>query len=138
MASLEASFIEICCTAANACGPARRMSPMWLTSKMPTPVRTAMCSLMMPQPIDAGYSTGISHPLNSTILAPIWRWTAFNAVLRIAGASTEDKINLDQRAVAGLPEDVNKHVGLITVTRGFSAGQTLERLTAEYTEDAED
>jgi hypothetical protein len=71
---------------------------MWLTSKMPTPVRTAMCSLMMPQPIAAGYSTGISQPLKSTIFAPIWRWTAFSAVFRTvvavpAGvASTEDKI----------------------------------------------
>jgi hypothetical protein len=72
---------------------------------------------MIQQPIDAVYSTGMSNPLNSTIFAPIWRWTAFSAVFRIAGASTEDKINLDQRAVAGLPEDVNKHVGLITVTR---------------------
>jgi len=34
--------------------------PHVLTSKMPTPVRTAMCSLTMPQPIDAGYSTGMS------------------------------------------------------------------------------
>jgi hypothetical protein len=57
-----------------------------------------MCSLMIPQPIDAGYSTGMSQPLKSTIFAPIWRWTAFNAVLRtvvlgLAGvASTEDKI----------------------------------------------
>src|SRR5579864_9075254 len=96
MASREASFIEMCCTAANACGPAKRMSPMWLTSKIPTPVRTAMCSLMIPQPIDAGYSTGMSQPLNSTIFAPIWRWTAFSAVLRMAGvASTEDKVSLN-------------------------------------------
>src|ERR1700683_3848200 len=90
--------MEICWTAASASGPARRMSPMWLTSKMPTPVRTAMCSLIIPQPIAAGYSTGISQPLKSTIFAPIWRWTAFSAVLRtgllaLAGvASTEDKI----------------------------------------------
>jgi hypothetical protein len=47
---------------------------------------------MMPQPIVAGYSTGISHPLNSTILAPICRCTAFSAVLRMEGVvSTEDK-----------------------------------------------
>jgi len=45
-------------------------------------------------PIDAGYSTGMSQPLNSTIFAPIWRWTAFNAVLRIMVASTTDKKNL--------------------------------------------
>jgi len=39
-------------------------------------------------------STGMSQPLNSTIFAPIWRWTAFNAVLRIMVASTTDKKNL--------------------------------------------
>jgi hypothetical protein len=40
----------------------------------------------------------MSQPLNSTIFAPIWRWTAFSAVLRMAGvASTEDKINLNQQ-----------------------------------------
>src|SRR6266699_2046522 len=67
------------------------------------PVRTAMCSAMIPPPSDAGYSTGMSQPLNSTIFAPIWRWTAFSAVLRMAGvASTKDKIDLNQRAVAGL------------------------------------
>jgi len=47
------------------------------------------------QPIEAGYSTGMSQPLNSTIFAPIWRWTAFKAVSRTTGlASTTDKKNL--------------------------------------------
>src|ERR1700730_8185141 len=89
----------MCCTAASARGPARRMSPMWLTSKMPTPVHTAMCSTMMPPPTDAGYSPGMSQPLNSTIFAPIWRWTAFSAVFRTVGAvaSTADKLNLNRR-----------------------------------------
>jgi hypothetical protein len=32
-----------------------------------------------------GYSTGISQPLNSTIFAPIWRWTELSAVLRMVG-----------------------------------------------------
>src|SRR5882757_8653063 len=106
MASREASFILTCCTAANACGPARRMSPMWLTSKIPTPVRTAICSATRP-PV-AGYSTGISHPLKATIFAPIFRWTAFNAVLRIAGAlSTTDKKDLDQ--VYGLDYEVRTY-----------------------------
>ena len=50
---------------------------------MPTPVRTALCSAIMP-PAD-GYSTGISQPLKSTIFAPIWRWTALSAVLRTVG-----------------------------------------------------
>jgi hypothetical protein len=56
----------------------------------------------MPQPIDAGYSTGMSQPLNSTIFAPIWRWTAFKAVLRTffgatgGVASATDKKHLGQ------------------------------------------
>src|SRR6202020_2142968 len=86
--------MEMCWTAARACGPAKRISPMWLTSKIPTPVRTAMCSLIIPAPIAAGYSTGMSQPLKSTIFAPIWRWTALSAVLRTAGVvSTEDNAN---------------------------------------------
>src|SRR5208282_5373078 len=71
----------------------------------PTPVRTAICSATMPHPIDAGYSTGMSQPLNSTIFAPIWRWTAFNAVLRTfpgttgGVASATDKKHLGQASV---------------------------------------
>src|SRR5579862_3301566 len=96
---------------------------------MPTPVRTAMCSLMIPQPIAAGYSTGMSQPLKSTILAPIWRWTAFRAVLRMAGASTEDKINLNERAVAGCLDGVTDY-RITLFFRGSNGG----RLTAEDTE----
>jgi len=54
------------------------MSPMWLTSKTPTPVRTA--KVLLHQSATEGYSTGMSQPLKSTILAPNWRWTAFKAV----------------------------------------------------------
>src|SRR5579862_7601807 len=112
----------MCCTAASACGPARRMSPMWLTSKMPTAVRTAMCSLMIPPPIDAGYSTGMSQPLNSTIFAPIRRWTAFSAVFRMAGASTDDKTYLNQRAVAGCRDGVTDY----GITRFFVGSNEVE------------
>jgi hypothetical protein len=44
----------------------------------------------------------MSQPLNSTIFAPIWRWTAFSAVLRTAGAvvSTADKKDLNRRGDA--------------------------------------
>ena len=93
---------------------------MWLTSKMPTPVRTAMCSVMMP-PAE-GYSTGMSQPLNSTILAPIWRWTAFSAVLRMVGvvASTAASGTLDQmRSWLGCGV-----VELLTLSRCFLWGQT--------------
>src|SRR5258708_3634649 len=67
-----------------------RMSPRWLTSKTPTPVRTAGCSAMSP-PV-AGYSTGMSQPPKLTIRAPILRWTAFKEVLRrtvVTGDVTE-------------------------------------------------
>src|SRR5437764_11370221 len=108
--------MEMCCTAASACGPARRISPMWLTSKIPAPVRTAMCSLIIPPPTDAGYSTGISQPLKSTIFAPIWRWTAFSAVLRTVGVvvATTDKQDLNQRRV-GLLDGVTVY----RITRFF-------------------
>src|SRR6266478_4163770 len=56
------------------------MSPMWLTSKTPTLPRTALCSAISP-PLD-GYSTGMSHPPKSTILAPRRRCNAFSGVLR--------------------------------------------------------
>src|ERR1700677_4859778 len=67
------------------------MSPMCDTSKMPTPLRTALCSAIMPPA--CGYSTGMSQPLKSTIFAAVWRWTALSAVLRIVGvvAETADK-----------------------------------------------
>src|SRR5271165_243271 len=91
-----ASFMVMCCTAARACGPEMRMSPMWLTSKTPTPLRTARCSFMRPP--TGGYSTGMSQPLNSTIFAPIWRWTAFKAVLRIGVA---DRVSEDKRESFG-------------------------------------
>ncbi len=68
MASFEASFMEMACTAASEPGPRSWMSPMWLTSKSPTAVRTAMCSAIRPE-----YSTGMSHPPKSTIFAPSWR-----------------------------------------------------------------
>src|SRR5438270_7969888 len=122
--------MEMCCTAARACGPARRMSTIWLTSKIPTPVRTAVCSLMIPQPIDVGYSTGMSQPLNSTIFAPIWRWTEFSAVLRTAGVvvSTVDKV-ASIRTGAGLLDGV-------TVYRNtrFFGGYNEESIMAQMAE----
>src|SRR5258708_2967305 len=120
--------MEMCCTAASACGPARRISPIWLTSKMPTLVRTAMCSLIIPHPIDAGYSTGMSQPLKSTIFAPIWRWTAFSAVLRTVGAvvSTADKRDLNQRR-GGLLDGVTVY----RITRFFGGSNQKKFFTAE-------
>src|ERR1700682_5789102 len=86
-------------------GPLIMMSPMCETAKIPTPLRTARCSFMSP-PV-AGYSTGMSHPPKSTILAPRLRCIALRDVLRSAGAlavlEDEDKavIPLDpsQRSV---------------------------------------
>src|SRR5580692_11589304 len=67
------------CTAASEPGPRNWISPMWLTSKRPTPVRTAMCSAIRPPP-GPGYSTGMSQPPKSTILAFRARWVALRAV----------------------------------------------------------
>src|SRR6202142_87917 len=84
-ANFDASFMEMAWMADREPGPRNWISPMWLTSNKPTAVRTAMCSAVMPE-----YSTGISQPPKSTILAPSCRWTPFNAVLRRAGATGED------------------------------------------------
>ncbi len=65
------------------------MSPMWLTSKTPTPVRTVMCSAIRPE-----YSTGISQPPKSTIFAPSRRCRLFSGVLRssmVADTRTSDE-----------------------------------------------
>src|SRR5579863_1370464 len=59
---------------------------MWLTSKRPTAVRTARCSAMRPPPLP-GYSTGMSQPPKSTILALRARWVALRAVFWSAGAA---------------------------------------------------
>src|SRR5579862_3141238 len=48
---------------------------MWLTSNRPTRSRTARCSSRTPL-----YSTGMSQPPKSTILAPMPRWTALRGV----------------------------------------------------------
>jgi hypothetical protein len=48
---------------------------MWLTSKRPAAVRTAVCSLEMPL-----YSTGISQPAKGISLAPILLWMSNKAV----------------------------------------------------------
>src|SRR5690349_9485348 len=62
-------------------------------------------------PLD-GYSTGMSQPLNSTIFAPIRRWTVFSAVLRTVGvvASTAGKGNLGEYwQAAGLRNHLPYH-----------------------------
>jgi len=63
--------------------------------KMPTPVRTAIVLGDNAAPIDVGYSTGMSQPLNSTIFAPIWRWTGSTAVLRHVFLGTDGRSGLD-------------------------------------------
>ncbi len=46
-------------------GPRTSALPRWLTSKRPTALRVALCSLTVP-----AYDTGISQPPNSAKLAP--------------------------------------------------------------------
>src|SRR5580698_3937426 len=75
-------------TALREFGPRNWISPMWLTSKRPTAVRTARCSAIRPE-----YSTGISQPPKSTIFAFRARWVAFRAVClraEAAGAGVVD------------------------------------------------
>src|SRR5271168_3508692 len=83
-ASFDASFMERAWIADSEPGPRNWISPMWLTSNNPTAVRTAMCSAVIPE-----YSTGISQPPKSTILAPRRRWTPLSAVLRRAAGETD-------------------------------------------------
>ena len=83
---------------------------------------------------DAGYSTGMSQPLNSTIFAPIWRWTAFSAVLRMAGASTEDKIDL--KASSGwLPGMVWTDYRITQFFGGSNGGWKLRRTEKKIISD---
>src|ERR1700744_5188794 len=62
---------------------------MWLTSNKPTPVRTAMCSAIKPPPLP-GYSTGMSQPPKSTILALRARWVTLRAVFLSAEAAGDE------------------------------------------------
>src|SRR5512139_1491536 len=75
--SLATLFAVVRCRKAKAPSPSTSNWPMWETSKRPAAVRTALCSAMTPE-----YSTGMSHPPKSTILAPLSRWTALRGVLR--------------------------------------------------------
>ncbi len=56
----------------------------------------------------------MSQPLKSTILAPIWRWTAFSAVLRgVATSGETDKIgsSLRARTLLGKLEKLTQRAG---------------------------
>ena len=54
---------------ASAWRPEMNKRPMWETSNMPTPERTALASARMPL-----YCKGISHPAKGTNFAPISTW----------------------------------------------------------------
>src|ERR1700722_16903537 len=56
------------------------------TSTKPTPLRTARCSAIRPPP-GHGYSTGMSHPPKSTILALRARCVALSAVFLRSAAT---------------------------------------------------
>src|SRR4051794_34657663 len=60
------SLLSVELTKSAAPGPATVILPRWLTSKMPTASRTAVCSLTMPE----GYSSGIDQPPKSANFAP--------------------------------------------------------------------
>src|SRR5688500_1602522 len=76
VSSAETSLQVTRFTKALRSGPVTSNSPMWETSKMPVPVRTAWCSAMMP----VGYCTGISQPAKGTIFPPRARWMSASGV----------------------------------------------------------
>ena len=65
-AILPRSLLSVALTCAAAPGPLTIALPRWLTSKMPTASRTAVCSLTTPE----GYSSGMHQPPNSANFAP--------------------------------------------------------------------
>src|SRR6188472_4755231 len=60
------SLVSVALTYAAAPGPLTSALPRWLTSKMPTDSRTAVCSLTTPE----GYSSGIDQPPKAENFAP--------------------------------------------------------------------
>src|SRR6516164_4224261 len=62
---VAASLVKTGWIRSRAPAPANESRPMWLTSKMPAPVRTAVCASVM-----VVYWMGMSHPPKSTIRAP--------------------------------------------------------------------
>src|SRR6478735_3816519 len=60
------SLVRVLLTKSAAPGPATTALPRWLTSKMPTDSRTAVCSFTTPE----GYSNGIDQPPKAANLAP--------------------------------------------------------------------
>ena len=76
--SFETSLVVMRCSKSSARGPLTQISPMWLTSKTPAPLRTAMCSSLMPV-----NSMGMLYPANSAILAPAAMWYLVNTVVFI-------------------------------------------------------
>src|SRR6476620_6506976 len=60
------SLVRVALMYAAAPGPTTVTLPRWLTSKMPTASRTAVCSLTTPE----GYSSGIDQPPKSANFAP--------------------------------------------------------------------
>src|SRR6478752_7581173 len=78
------SLLRVALTYAAAPGPVTITLPRWLTSKMPTDSRTAVCSLTTPE----GYSSGIDQPPNSANLAPSAMWRSCSGeVNRSEGAA---------------------------------------------------
>ena len=59
------SLLRVALTNSTAPGPRTTILPRWLTSKMPTADRTALCSSTIPE-----YCSGISQPPNSANFAP--------------------------------------------------------------------
>src|SRR6185437_3864398 len=83
------------------------------TSNSPTPVRTAICSAISPE-----YSTGMSHPPKSTILAPMRRCMALSEVWRRAGGAELGK---------GGPSEMEKSGTFYVITGAGRTGARASR-----------
>src|SRR3954470_24532867 len=99
---LPRSLLSVALTKAAAPGPRTVPLPRWLTSKMPTASRTAVCSLTTPEP---AYSSGIDQPPNSANLAPRLTCRSCSGEVRREGAREEESSD-EALMTANLPQRI--------------------------------
>src|SRR5262245_46342284 len=117
-AKAATSLVVRVCRAVSAPGPSTSNSPMWLTSKIPTPARVARCSSMIPV-----YWTGMSQPAKGTMRAPALTWAAWSGVRFSAasGAGTAPLLSPLIRSGRGQPLAQRHHL-TARALQGFPHG----------------
>ncbi len=93
---LATSLESVALTKSMAPGPDTMALPRWLTSKMPTASRTAVCSFTTP----VAYSRGIDQPPNSANFAPSASWRSWRGDCWSVAAMSR---NLPQRSDRSFP-----------------------------------